>query len=150
MTWALKIFIAMAEVNTSGYFYWIVTELEDVNSFLFKFSDDSTEPSKRLWAFAQWARYALPGAVRVDASGGTDELRTSASLSPDGRLAVQVIRSSSGAADLVITADGFSASEAEAYVTDQENEMTAIDATLAGADVSGNVPSMAMAPFLLS
>lgn len=150
MTWALKIFTSMVEANTSGYLYWIGAEPEDVNSFLVKFSDDSIEPSKRLWAFAQWARYVRPGAVRVDASGGTDELRTSAFLNPDGRLAVQVINSNSGVADVVITADGFSASEAEAYVTDQENEMTAINATLSGSDVSGNVPSMAMVTFLLS
>ena len=83
-----------APVN--AYFYWWGAKAYEmdstaVNSPLIKIVEDTYEPSKRLWAFANYSRFIRPGATRIDASTSKSDLRVSAFVNTDGSYAIVVL-----------------------------------------------------------
>lgn len=151
MTWANNIYTAVTSANVSAYLYWIGAQdrPSTTNSKMIRVVNKQVDPSKRLWAMANWSRFVRPGAVRVGASGSG--VRTSAFVNVDGKLAVQVINSGS-ARDVSITVSGgdFVAANATAWVTDNTRDCNEIGATVdASGKVSGNVPSRSMVTFVL-
>ena len=153
MTWANNIYTAVTSANVSAYLYWIGAQdrPSTTNSKMIRVVNKQVDPSKRLWAMANWSRFVRPGAVRVGASGGSG-VRTSAFVNVDGKIAVQVINSGS-ARDISITVSGggeFVPENATAWVTDNTRDCNEIGATVdASGKVSGNVPGRSMVTFVL-
>lgn len=148
MRWASLIHSAIVNANCSAYLYWIGLQTGATNSKLISVSGTTYSVSKRLWAFAQFARGARPGAVRVATSGGS--FSTSAYLNVDGNLSVLVLNTGSSASAVSIGMKGFNATKATAWVTDNTRDYAALPVELAGGVVNGTVPSRAMVSFILS
>ena len=108
----------------------------------------AVEPSKRLWAMANWSRFVRPGAVRVSASGSG--AKVSAFKNVDGVVAVQVLNSGSAKTVTISVSGGsFTAGSAAGWVTDSTRDCTQIAATVDGGKVSGSVPASSMVTFVL-
>jgi len=152
MTWANNIYTAVTNGNVSAYLYWIGGQdrSSTTNSKMIRVVNRTVDPSKRLWAMANWSRFVRPGAVRVGASGSG--VRTSAFVNVDGALAVQVINSGNERPITISVSGGteYSATNATAWVTDNTRDCAQITAS-AGTDgkVSGNVPARSMVTFVL-
>ncbi|SPO07573.1 uncharacterized protein DNG_10268 [Cephalotrichum gorgonifer] len=152
LTWANNIHTAITNGGVSAYLYWIGAQdrPSNTNSKMIRVANGKVEPSKRLWAMANWSRFVRPGALRVGASGGQG-VRTSAFVNVDGALAVQVINGG-GEQSVTIKVSGgdFSATEAAGWVTDETRDCSEIAASV-GADgsVSGTVPGRSMVTFVL-
>ncbi|KAH8901600.1 glycoside hydrolase [Thozetella sp. PMI_491] len=151
MTLANNIYTAIVSANVSAYLYWIGGQdrSSNTNSKLIRVVNKAVEPSKRLWAMANWSRFVRPGAVRVGASGGG--VRTSAFLNLDNTVAVQVINSGSERSITInISGGNFTAASAAAWVTDNTRDCSQITASVdTTGKVSGSVPSKSMVTFVL-
>ncbi|KXX81852.1 Glucuronoxylanase XynC [Madurella mycetomatis] len=144
MTWANHIHTAIVNANASAYLYWIGAQdrSSNTNSKMIRVVNGRVDPSKRLWAMANWSRFVRPGAVRVGASGSG--VRTSAFENVDGAVAVQVINSGGERAVTI------NAATATAWVTDNTRDCDQITASVdASGRVTGNVPSRSMVTFVL-
>ena len=118
------------------------------NEKLILVEKDSYQVSKRLWAFAQYSRTVRPGAVRVDATGGSG-LRTTAFVNADGKVAVNVINTGGAAASVSIA--GTNGASVQAWVTDNTHDMDLTDASVADdGTITGSVPSRAVVSFVIS
>ncbi len=149
MRWAGLIHSAVVNANCSAYLYWIGVQTGATNSKLISVSGTSYSVSKRLWAFAQFARGARPGAVLVGTSGGS--FQTSAYLNTDGTLSVLIINTGSSAAPVTIATKGFEGKNATAWVTDNDRDYTELKAGISSAGVvDGTVPARAMVSFMIS
>lgn len=152
LTWANNIHSAITNGNVSAYLYWIGAQdrPSNTNSKLIRVNNGKVEPSKRLWAFANWSRFVRPGAVRVGAQGGQG-VRTSAFVNVDGALAVQVINGGNDQSVTINVSGGDAYVIATAWVTDNTRDCDEITATLGtdGKSVSGNVPARSMVTFVL-
>lgn len=151
MTWANNIHTAIVNANASAYLYWIGAQdrSSNTNSKMIRVVNGRVDPSKRLWAMANWSRFVRPGAVRVGASGSG--VRTSAFENADGAVAVQVINSG-GERTVTINVSGgdFQAATATAWVTDNSRDCDQITASVdASGRVTGSVPSRSMVTFVL-
>ncbi len=151
MTWANNIHTAIVNANASAYLYWIGAQdrSSTTNSKMIRVVNKAVDPSKRLWAMANWSRFVRPGAVRVSASGSG--VRTSAFQNVDGAIAVQVINSGN-ARDVTITVSGgdFVATNVTAWVTDNTRDCNQIPATVdASGKATGSVPTRSMVTFVL-
>lgn len=151
MRWAGLIHTAVVNANCSAYLYWIGIQTGATNSKLISVSGTTYSVSKRLWAFGQFARSARPGSMRVGVSGGSG-LQTSAYLNTDGKVAIVVINTGSGAVNVAITVNGgFKAKTATGFLTDNKNDMSAFTVGVSDAGVvSGPIPGRAMASFIVS
>ncbi|KAK3325945.1 glycoside hydrolase superfamily [Apodospora peruviana] len=153
MTWANNIYSAITSGNVSAYLYWIGGQdrSSNTNSKLIRVVNKAVEPSKRLWAMANWSRFVRPGAVRVGASGSG--VRTTAFRNVDGMVSVQVINSGNSERAMTITVGGgdFTAANSTAWVTDNKNDCSQIDASVdaSGKVVTGKAPSRSMVTFVL-
>ncbi|CAG8955265.1 hypothetical protein HYFRA_00011247 [Hymenoscyphus fraxineus] len=151
MRWASLIHTAVVNANCSAYLYWIGVQTGATNSKLISVSGSTYSVSKRLWAFGQFARSARPGSVRVGVSGGSG-LQTSAYLNTDGKLAVVVINTGSGAVNAAITVSGgFKANSTLGFLTDNSHDMSVLTVSVGNAGVvSGQIPGRSMASFVIS
>ncbi|KAK3356641.1 glycoside hydrolase superfamily [Lasiosphaeria hispida] len=151
MTWANNIYTAVTSANVSAYLYWIGAQdrSSNTNSKMIRVVNKAVEPSKRLWAMANWSRFVRPGAVRVGASGSG--VRTSAFRNVDGALAVQVINSGSERSVTITVSGGeFVAAKAEAWVTDNTRDCSLVAASVdSSGKVTGSVPARSMVTFVL-
>jgi O-glycosyl hydrolase len=92
---------------------------------LIRLAGDSYEVSKRLWAMAQFSRFVRPGAVRIDAEGGNEEVHVSAFTNSDGVVTVQVINNSTNATDIELIFDvGKVPASLKSFLSDNENDLT--------------------------
>ncbi|KUJ22900.1 glycoside hydrolase [Mollisia scopiformis] len=151
MHWASLIHTAVVNANCSAYVYWVGVQGGSTNSKLVRVDGDSYIVSKRLWAFAQWARAATPGSVRVGVSGGSG-LQTSAYLRDDGTLAVLVLNTGTSDASVSIsTAGDFTANTTKAWITDNTHDYSDTATTISSSGlVSGSVSGRSMVTFVLS
>ncbi|KAF9740914.1 hypothetical protein PMIN06_005947 [Paraphaeosphaeria minitans] len=152
LLWAERISDAITKANVSAYLYWVGVQGGATNSKLIRISDDKTQviASKRLWAFANWSRHVRPGAVRVGTSGSPTGARVSAFRNGDGRVAVQVVQSGSGAGSVSVQVAGFKSKSAKAWLTDESHNCEEQAATV-GSDgsVSAVVPGKSMVTIVL-
>jgi O-glycosyl hydrolase len=153
LLWANKIYDAITRANVSAYLYWIGVQGGATNSKLIRISDDkkSVIPSKRLWAFANWSRHVRPRAVRVGTSGGPSGAKVSAFKNVDGTVAVQVIQGGTGSGTVAVKVNGFTATAAKAWITDNTHDCSEQATSLAtdGSSVSAQVPGRSMVTFVL-
>jgi len=125
LTWAVTIQKAFTESNISAFIYWQGAEMTGKNTALIRLAGDSYEVSKRLWAMAQFSRFVRPGAVRIDAEGGNEEVHVSAFTNSDGVVTVQVINNSTNATDIELIFDGGKIpASLKSFLTDNENDLT--------------------------
>ncbi|KAF7327207.1 Glycoside hydrolase [Mycena kentingensis (nom. inval.)] len=151
LTWANRIFDGIVNARLSAYLYWIGAEPGTTNSALILTSGTAVTASKRLWAFAQWSRYVRPGAVRLGTSLTTSgSLKFSAFKNPDGSTSVQAINNGASAANVVVSASGFTISKAAAFVSAQNTDLAPLPVTLSGGSARASVPAHAMVTFLLN
>lgn len=153
LLWANKIYDAVVRANCSAYLYWIGIQGGATNSKMVRISDDkkSVNPSKRLWAFANWSRFVRPGAVRVGTSGGPSGAKVSAFKNPDGTISVQVIQGGTASGTVSVKVGGdLKVSAAKAWITDNTHDVGEQEATV-GTDgsVSSTVPGRSMVTFVL-
>lgn len=153
MTLANNIHTAVTAGNVSAYLYWIGAQdrPSNTNSKMIRVVDGAVDPSKRLWAMANWSRFVRPGAVRVGADGGGMGMRTSAFVNVDGALAVQVINGGGGqAVSISVSGEEYAGGGATAWVTDNERDCDEIEASV-GEDgtVAGSVPAQSMVTFVI-
>jgi O-glycosyl hydrolase len=144
MRWAGLIHSAVANANVSAYLYWIGVQSGNTNSKLIKVEGTGYEVSKRLWAFAHFARGARPGSVRVGVSGQPSGVQVSAFLNIDGKVVVVLINTGAGAVSVGVIVKGVwkGTRNARGWVTDNRNDMTEVavvvnDAGVASMSVSG-------------
>ncbi|KAK4143942.1 glycoside hydrolase superfamily [Dichotomopilus funicola] len=153
MTWANNIYSAITQGNVSAYLYWIGGQdrSSNTNSKLIRVVNGQVDPSKRLWAMANWSRFVRPGAIRVSSSlAGGSGVKTTAFLNANGTVAVQVINSGGDQTVSVAVGGGFVVGSASAWVTDNTRDCDEVEVAV-GADgtVTGNVPFRSMVTFLL-
>jgi glucuronoarabinoxylan endo-1,4-beta-xylanase len=94
--WAEALWDSLVNAQVNAYFYWWGAKAYEAggttaNSPLIKIVEDTYEPSKRFWAFANYSRFIRPGATRIDASAGESNLRVSAFGNTDGSYAIVVL-----------------------------------------------------------
>lgn len=152
MTLANNIHTAITAGNVSAYLYWIGAQdrPSNTNSKMIRVVNGAVEPSKRLWAMANWSRFVRPGAVRVGAEGGMG-VRTSAFVNTDGALAVQVINGGGEqAVTISVSGEEYVGGSAAAWVTDNERDCDEIEASVGDdGSVSGSVPGQSMVTFVV-
>jgi O-glycosyl hydrolase len=157
-SWANILHTALTNGNVTGYLWWLATQDRETNNNnnekLILVDRGEYYVSKRFWAFAQYSRVIRPGAVRVGVEVGAGEswkglLRATGFVNVDGSVVVVVINT--GAEAVVVGVGGVKAKEVMAWVTDQENDMAAVKATV-GIDGSVEgvaVPGRGLASFVI-
>ncbi|KAK4451830.1 glycoside hydrolase superfamily [Podospora aff. communis PSN243] len=150
--WANNLHYALTAGNVTGYLWWLATQDKETNNNnnekLILVDQGEYYVSKRFWAFAQYSRTIRPGAVRVWIEGGNG-LKTTAFVNVDGSTVVNVINI--GAEAVVFEVKGVKATTANAWLTDESNDMTSV-ATTVGADgsVGGiNVPGRGLVSLVI-
>ncbi|KAL2145985.1 hypothetical protein VTI28DRAFT_5642 [Corynascus sepedonium] len=155
LTWANNIYSAVVNANVSGYLYWEGVQWPNPNTNEKIIRVDNTtntyEVSRRLWAFANWSRYVRPGAIRVDARGGGNGLRTAAFENEDGTIAVIAISSGGSAVDVSVTISGGAKPAAvQAFVSDATRNCESTPATVADdGTISGSVAARSITTFFI-
>jgi glucuronoarabinoxylan endo-1,4-beta-xylanase len=93
--WAQHIYDGLAKANLSAVFYWwgLGSGSTD-NQGVIRNNNNTVESSKRLWAFANYSRFARPGAIRIGATASDDNLETTAFKNTDGSLSIVVLNTS--------------------------------------------------------
>jgi len=150
MTWANTIYTAIVNANVSSYIAWLGVQDGNTNEKLIQINSAKTDyqVSKRLWAFAQYSRTILPGAMRVGTSGGN--FKTTAFKNADGSVVFNILNTGTSAASVAVAINGLTATTVNAWLTDNTHDMTSQAATI-GTDgsVSGSVPARAMVSFVV-
>lgn len=132
--------------GVSAYIDWsAVNENGLANQHLFSLRSKSEyKVSKRLWAMANYSRFILPGAVRIDSAvtGDIDGvLTTTAFRNKDGSLVVVIINDS--ASPMKTTINGVWGETVTPYVTNDAYAIEPMsDIGLAGASVTLTVPAL--------
>ncbi|OGE51039.1 hypothetical protein PENARI_c015G01187 [Penicillium arizonense] len=127
MTWARNIQVALLDANVSGFFYWIGAENSTTDSGLINLIGDEVIPSKRFWAFAQFSRFARPGARRVEATSSAPLLYVSSFLNNDGSIVTQAINNATEAYDISLKVHTSARiKNARPYVTNNANDLTVL------------------------
>ncbi|KAF4634818.1 hypothetical protein G7Y89_g3287 [Cudoniella acicularis] len=124
-TWAVKIQDSFVQSNCTAFIYWIGAEISPGNSMLIRLGNDTVEPSKKLWAMAQFSRFVKPGAVRVGSTSTNSTLHVSAFQNADGGLAIQVINTHENDTDVQLVVQGAtSLGSGRSWLTDNTNDLT--------------------------
>ncbi len=142
----------MVGSSCSAYLYWVGVQGGDTNSKMVRISGGTVNPSKRLWAFANWSRFVRPGAVRVGTSGAPSGVRVSAFKNVNGAIAVQFL-TGAAAAKVSVKVTGGSAdfTAVKGWLTDNTHDVAELDGTTISAGVaSANVPARAMVTLVLT
>ncbi|OQE36855.1 hypothetical protein PENCOP_c011G02645 [Penicillium coprophilum] len=151
MTWARNIQVALVDANVSGVLYWIGAESSTTDSGLINLIGDEVIPSKRFWAFAQFSRFARPGARRVKATSSAPLLYVSSFLNHDGSVATQVINNGTEAYEVsfkVHTSGRIH--KVQPWVTNNDHDLTALKSLHISKDGSfkSTVPAHSMMTFV--
>jgi glucuronoarabinoxylan endo-1,4-beta-xylanase len=152
--WAEVLWDSLVNTQVNAYFYWwgakaYETDGTAANSPLIKIVEDTYEPSKRLWAFANYSRFIRPGATRIDASTGKSNLRVSAFENTDGSYAIALLNVGYGDETLTFSLQNVAPGDsAVPYLTNANND-TAQQPTIAISDdtFEADVPARSLVTF---
>jgi O-glycosyl hydrolase len=152
LVWAQKIYSCVVGANCSGYLYWIgIWNNCNTNVSLMRITSGNViDVSKRLWAFAMWSRFVRPGAVRVGTSGSGTGLSFAAFKNTDGTVTVQVINAGNSAQTVNVAVNGLTTVSVKAYITDNNNSVATLAASISGGQATASVPAYAMVAFVVS
>jgi O-glycosyl hydrolase len=152
-TWAQRIQSAFVSANVSAFVYWEGSENATSNSCLINTVVDTVYPSKRFWAFAQFSRFARPGARRIEATSDNVALNVSSFVNLDGKVATQVISYANVTYAVKLEFEGAKGARGvvQPWLTDNKHNLTALATLYPGADGSfvGEVPGRSLVSFVL-
>ncbi|KAH8674279.1 glycoside hydrolase superfamily [Xylariales sp. PMI_506] len=152
LLWARQVQVALVNANVSGFLYWIAAENSTTNSGLINLLGDEVVPSKRFWSMAQFSKFARPGARRVEATSSADLIYVSSFLNTDGKVATQVINNDTAAYDVTLSITGCKLHGASLvpYLTDNANNLTALDAVAISKDgtFKTTIPARSLVSFV--
>ena len=148
--WALYMHNAFVNSDTSGYLHWWCAQNTTGDNALVRLSYDDYFVSARLWAFAGYFRFARQGAVRVEAVSSAEDVYVSAFVNTNGTVAVPVVNAAHFVYNASIDLGGLSVSRAQAYLTDNEHNVTMTEEWgIEGGVLSVMVEPRAMKTFFL-
>lgn len=125
--WALYMHKAFSTSDTSGYLHWWCAQNTTGDNALVRLQYNEYFVSARLWAFAQFFRFARPGAVRVDAqSSAPDEIFSTAWVNTNGTVAIPVINAAHFPSEVNIDLLGMNVTKASVLKTDNTHNVTLI------------------------
>ncbi|KAG6033644.1 hypothetical protein E4U41_006853 [Claviceps citrina] len=151
LTWAANIQTSFVKGNVSAFLYWIGAENGTVNTGLINLVNDQVIPTKRFWAHAQFSKFARPGARRVSATSQDPDVTVSSFLNTDGKIATQVINNGTAAVDLDVEIAGAPSGTVLPYLTDNDNDLTALPAIQVSAGrFSASVPARSLVSFVMT
>jgi glucuronoarabinoxylan endo-1,4-beta-xylanase len=154
LTWAQHIFTGLTQANLSAFLYWwgSTTPAENGdNEGLILIDGSTVDTSGRLWAFANFSRFARPGAVRIGATSPDSGVDLTAFRNADGSVAVVVLNTSTSAVPMTFSLRGTGlrgGAMATPYLTDATHDTAAQAAiTVRGASFSGTLPARSLVTY---
>jgi O-glycosyl hydrolase len=115
---------AFVNSDTSGYTHWWCAQNTNGDNALIRLDHDNYEVSSRLWAFAQYFRFARPGSVRVDATSDVENVYATAYVNKNGTVAIPVINAAHFPYDVTIDLEGIKKRKLSEYLTDNSHNVT--------------------------
>jgi glucuronoarabinoxylan endo-1,4-beta-xylanase len=151
-TWAGYILNGLTSANLSAVLYWWGAHEKTNNEALIRLSGDSYAVSARLWAFANFSRYILPGAVRVKTTAGDSNLRLAAFVNADGSVAVVALNNSRSAVQTSVSlANVGHPATATPHLTDGSHNAAAQPAiSVADGAFTASVPARSLVTYTIS
>jgi O-glycosyl hydrolase len=153
MTWARNIQVAFVAANVSGFLYWEGAENSTSNSALINMIDNTVIPSKRFWAFAQFSKFARPGARRVEATSSDSLLTVSSFLNKGGSVASQVINAAATEYTVDLLVKGCDGNcWAQPYLTNNAHNLTQLQPIQGSNDgtFTTSIPALSMVGFVVT
>jgi O-glycosyl hydrolase len=152
--WAEVLWDSLVNAQVNAYFYWWGAKAYEAggttaNSPLIKIVEDTYAPSKRLWAFANYSRFIRPGATRIDASTGKNDLRVSAFRNTDGSYAIVVLNMGHADETLTFALQNVTVgNSAVPYLTNETNDAAQQSSmTISDGIFVANVPARSLVTF---
>ncbi len=156
-TWAQHIYTGLTSANLSAFLYWwgaVGSGTTDNEGLLQLASNGSVVTTGRLWAFANYSRFIRPGAVRIGASSGDNNLQVSAYKNSNGVVAIVVLNQSNSAITASYSlqntgvADGTTVTP---YLTNSSNSTARQGTTsVSGGTFSATIPGRSLVTYVLS
>jgi glucuronoarabinoxylan endo-1,4-beta-xylanase len=156
-TWAQHIYTGLTSANLSAFLYWwgaVGSGTTDNEGLLQLASNGSVVTTGRLWAFANYSRFIRPGAVRIGASSGDNNLQVSAYKNSNGVVAIVVLNQSNSAITASYSlqntgvADGTTVTP---YLTNSSNSTAQQGTTsVSGGSFSATIPGRSLVTYVLS
>jgi hypothetical protein len=153
--WAQRIHTGMTAANLSAFFWWwaAVSNAGD-NGDLISFSGNSVTVAARLWAFANYSRFIRPGAIRIGASSGDNNLQVSAYKNANGTVSIAVLNTANNAITASYSlqntgvADGTTVTP---YLTNGSNHAAQQSTTsVSGGAFSATIPARSLVTYVLT
>src|SRR5438876_3702930 len=96
--WAQRIHTGLTAANLSAFLTWYGVNFNaSDNGYLVNYSGNNVIVSARLWAFANYSRFIHPGAVRIGANSGDNNLEVSAYKNTNGSVSIAVLNKATSA-----------------------------------------------------
>jgi O-glycosyl hydrolase len=152
LTWARNIQVAFVAANVSAFVYWEAAENATSNSALIDLLGNTVVPSKRFWAFAQFSKFARPGARRVEAASSNPLLTVSSFINTGGSVATQVISSATTEYSIDLQVKGCDGNSwATPYLTDNAHNLTQLPHIRASRDgvFTTSIPAFSLVSFVV-
>ena len=94
-TWAQHLYTGLTVANLSAFLYWwgLGFDTKD-NGVLIRYQNNAIETSKRLWAFANYSRFILPGAIRIGTTSSNQNLQITAFKNTNGSISIVILNTS--------------------------------------------------------
>lgn len=153
LTWARNIQVAFVSANVSAFLYWEGAENSTSNSALINMIGNTVVPSKRFWAFAQFSKFARPGARRVEATSTDPLLTVSSFLNRDGNVAIQVISAATTVYTIDLQLKGSDGkSWVQPYLTDNAHNLTQLSPFQMSREgtFTTSIPALSMVSFVVA
>jgi O-glycosyl hydrolase len=152
LTWARNIQVAFVAANVSAFLYWEGVENSTSNSALINLIGNTVVPSKRFWTFAQFSKFARPGARRVEATSSNPLLTVSSFFNTGGSVATQVISSATTEYTIDLQVKGCDGNSwVQPYLTNNANNLTQLPLIRASRDgvFTTSIPAFSLVSFVV-
>jgi O-glycosyl hydrolase len=151
ITWANNIRNTFVNSNVNGFLYWWgAAEKTDNEMLIFINHTNIVRPLKRLYAHAHFGKkFVRQGAIRIEATS-SQLLNVSAFENTDGSTAVQVINNSNKTENVVLDYNVPHGYHVEAYLTNEQYDLEAIEVKSKGRKVDAKVPGQSLLSFYIA
>jgi hypothetical protein len=156
MTWAQNIYNGLANAGLSAFLYWwgSTTPSENGdNEGLIEINGSTVTPSGRLWAFGNYSRYVLPGAVRIGASSSDSSVPIVAFKNTNGTVAIVALNNLTSADTISYALSGTgtpNGATVTPYLTNSSNDIAAQATTsVSGGAFTATIPARSLVTYLV-
>lgn len=142
-TWANKIAVAMVNAQLSAYLFWEGFEIQQSQSgshLVDAIDGVNPTPSGIFWAFAMWSRYIRPGATMLGTTGSITDVIMGAFQNADGSVVLVFTNRGTSSQSAAVSLSGFTATSADAWLTDESNTFADTDSSLADGTITVSIP----------